>query len=268
MSDKGIDKYLSKAAETGVNITTPASKKVGLALAALTEAGLHKMGIGRVFEYNAKQSHTLNQNLEKLAIELEKKDEAFVIEAPSEIVHPIGERLSYVSDGDLSSLFAKLLAKASSKDEGHLAHPAYINILDQLSPDEAKLLKELMNHNFKVETISFGTRDTRPEKSGATNTHSKYFSKLPDNIVLNYPQNIELYMANLISLGLIEIQEGWFIPKQNKDGKNVKSDNYEELVKRAGELVKPIVDNHKFYSKNGILRATAKGHSFILAVTS
>ena len=117
MSNKPINNYLEKFVKPVGEISQPSLKRIGIALGALTEAGLYRIGYSKIIEYNARENNTLQQNIKKLSSELDNRDEAQITQAPSEIVHPVMERLSYIDDQLLSDLFIELLAKASSKEQ-------------------------------------------------------------------------------------------------------------------------------------------------------
>lgn len=63
-----------------------------------------------------------------------------------EIAIPLIEKLSYTSNEDLANAYANLLANASNKEKVDLIHPGFIQKLNNLSPDEARLLEYLKNN--------------------------------------------------------------------------------------------------------------------------
>lgn len=60
-----------------------------------------------------------------------------------EIAIPLIEKLSYTSNEDLANAYANLLANASNKEKVDLIHPGFIQKLNNLSPDEARLIEYL-----------------------------------------------------------------------------------------------------------------------------
>jgi hypothetical protein len=62
------------------------------------------------------------------------------------IAGPAIEALKFVGDKpELRDMFANLLATAMDIDTAMLAHPSFVEILKQLSPDEARMLRALAN---------------------------------------------------------------------------------------------------------------------------
>ena len=55
----------------------------------------------------------------------------------------IAEKLAYVTNEELSALYLNLLAKASVFETARFAHPSLVNLINNLSRDEAILLQEL-----------------------------------------------------------------------------------------------------------------------------
>ena len=84
------------------------------------------------------------ENTEKLAEEVQQRLASIppenIIEPKSEIAVPAIMANSYTSSDDLRSLYANLLAKSMDKTEWSV-HPSYVEIIKQLSSDEALLLK-------------------------------------------------------------------------------------------------------------------------------
>ena len=79
--------------------------------------------------------------------------------SPAMISGPIIDRLKYAEeDNPLTELFLHLLARSIDTDRINEAHPAFIHIIDQLSPDEALILFELSAKDISVvDTMDFDT---------------------------------------------------------------------------------------------------------------
>lgn len=73
-----------------------------------------------------------------------------MIESPDpHIAVPALQYISYCMDNDeLRDMYANLLANSMNKVVKNGVHPGFVEIIKQLSPDEARLLKQ-----FKIETI-------------------------------------------------------------------------------------------------------------------
>jgi len=87
-------------------------------------------------EYNVEETKKL---LEK---KLENVDPETIVPPEPYIAVPAMQYISYCQDNpDLRDMYAELLAKSMQEDKKDLVHPGYLEIIKQLSPDEAMLLK-------------------------------------------------------------------------------------------------------------------------------
>lgn len=124
------------------NLCIPFSKQLGKALGNITEL-VHTvtLPIKLVNQYAKK-------NYEKLESKLKDIPEENIREVEPEIGIPIMEKISYTSNDDLSELYINLLANASQKDKVHLVHPGFVNKINSMAPDEAKILELFKEKNL------------------------------------------------------------------------------------------------------------------------
>ncbi|HCJ6470983.1 TPA: DUF4393 domain-containing protein [Acinetobacter baumannii] len=193
----GLGAYSPIIHELYKDMVQPAARNVGLALGAVTSIGLflHLLTSWGTERLNI----CLKNNLEQYADKLKDVPEEQIIQAPSEIALPIIEKLSYVSNEELRDLYIELLTKASIKDMNDKAHPSFVNIINNLSPDEAILLKILSSIN-NIHSSSF---DNNPLHR--TRTFEKSFRGKEEFEKIVFPQNLRAYLENFVSLGLISI---------------------------------------------------------------
>lgn len=134
------------------------------------------------------------KDLEDLSIKLKDKE---LVEPAIEIAVPILETLRHTSETHLRELYLQLLASAMDKDKVADAHPAFIMLIKQLSPDEAIILRKLsarhyerhIEHDFNRETDQFSNR-------------RHILCEFPkDELVFSI--NFEMYINHLIKLGLV-----------------------------------------------------------------
>lgn len=146
------------------------------------------------FEYLSKKHDRWENYLEKIS---EKVDKRNLIEGHPQIVIPTPEGLSLTYENTLlSELFVNLLAISIDKTKQDLAHPAFPNIIKQLSHDEAVILFFLKKKAFKIKQKS----DWNEERKLFTNTET-ILEEFPID-KLNFPQNIWINMNHLNSLNL------------------------------------------------------------------
>lgn len=122
--------------------------------------------------------------------------EELQIPARPAIAGPVMERLKYLEDDSyLAKMYKELLSRAINKERISEAHPAFIHIIDQLSPDEAIILKQL--HGSKRGLMEYVTWEGnwKPVKTGTI--------AALDISQLIFPGNVYMYLNHLASLSLV-----------------------------------------------------------------
>lgn len=144
-------------------------------------------------EYNlAETEKLLEKKLENVPPELIEKPEPH-------IAVPAIQYISYCMDNEeLREMYANLLANSMNKVVKKGVHPAFVEIIKQLSPDEAKIMKYLSN-NRAIPII-----DLRAEnETGQGIDIITSFSNIGFLCGCDYPLDIGKYFDNLLRLGLI-----------------------------------------------------------------
>lgn len=213
----GQSKVVEKAYE---DITSPAAKKLGEALSTIidiTNTILWPIKFG-----NEKTKLYFENNINKYKKKLESIEDDKILNVPTEISKPILERFTYLSNEDLSNAFVFLLSNASSSETINLAHPGFISVIDRLSPDEAKVLAYLKGVGSipKLDITCSSTTDTTYEYVIQNSTD------IENIISLTFPENIDLYLDNLESLGIIK-SVSYYHTDMESNFKKIE-DNYEE----------------------------------------
>lgn len=147
------------------------------------------------FQLAATLQDRLDKYFEKVRSEVPEERQ---IDSPSMISGPIIERLKYLDENNhLTELFLSLLARSIDKERINEAHPAFIYLIDQLSPDEAVILLELKDKEIKVVD--------RMDYDRTTNLFSNL--KIIDGGFpiekLVFPDKFSMYYNHLESLNLI-----------------------------------------------------------------
>ena len=143
----------------------------------------------------------LERNLQDYRSRLEKVPEEKIVEVTPEIGVPLAEKLAYVRDTKLADMYVTLLAKASNVATVADAHPSFVNVINNLSPDEAQLLEIFV----AGEDLEFAAA-----KWAAPGNYSYSFAGdlllAPERMSnLVFPQNVPAYLSNLAGLGLVSI---------------------------------------------------------------
>ena len=127
------------------------------------------------------------------------------IQTPApEIAGPLFEELRFTAhNDDLRRLYAKLLGTAMDAETARLAHPSFVELLKQLSPDEARIVRELARELPRqpyVPAISVSSYDpTIPENS----IRMRCFSLLAEYAECEHRDLVAAYAQNLIRLGIL-----------------------------------------------------------------
>lgn len=137
-----------------------------------------------------------------------------IVEPDAHVAIPAIQQLCYCQDSDeLRDLYANLLTSSMNTDKKWQVHPAYVDIIKQLCPDEAKYLKAisplpLVAHPLIDVQFSIGEKN-----NGVQTALSNFTDYNLDK--LEHPENICSYIDNLVRLNLIEIPAGMFLKDQN-----------------------------------------------------
>jgi hypothetical protein len=240
----------------------PVAKEVGKALGTL--GGVINIALAplaaMVYGYD-----TIKEQLtQRLAARLEKTSPENIVSPRLQIVGPLIEKYKYVHDSEeLSQMFINLLANAMDKETVQKAHPSFVNVISELSPDEAKLLKTISTEAV-LPKVDITLNHKTPEKPDAGHTYVyENFTLLGDKAKLQYPDLTPSYLSNLERLNIISCPVGLMAESYTEKS------NYAALKDAA--LVKELQESYKKEGKEielheGIIKITDFGKLFIDAV--
>lgn len=148
-------------------------------------------------EYNlAETQKLLEEKLKNVKPENITSPEAYV-------AVPALQYISYCMDNDeLRDMYANLLANSMNKVVKNGVHPAFVEIIRQLSPDEAKILKVIMIKEA-VPTVTLRAEDL----TGEGRDIIRDFSNIEESSHCENPAAFNQYLDNLIRLGLVKHAE-------------------------------------------------------------
>lgn len=234
------------------DLAKPGVTQVGKALSAI-------LGFGNTLLWplallNERAKVALEKNLEKYRAQLASISPEKIMEVPPEIGVPVAEKLSYVTDEQLSDLYVNLLAKASTFDSAHAAHPSFVNVINNLSPDEAILLQHVKGD------IPFVEARIQKKNVNEWLTIGRLLTGLESKAKLSYPQNIVAYLSNFEGLGLINIRHDIFISSQPG-----LYEGLENIYRPECEAIHYNKDTEKLTFGHGKIEVTPFGILFISA---
>lgn len=180
------------------DLAQPSVKAVGNALGTVFEFSTSFLLPVKLLNEKFKLNFTkrLNEYKEKL----EQVPEEKRCEVHPQIGTPIIEKLSYTTNDEISDMFTTLLANASNVDMVNTAHPSFVNMIERMSPDEAKLLNYLKGKD----DIQYCVFNGNALDGNGFVTLFDHVTMLDNEVAFSFPQNINAYMANFVSLGIIK----------------------------------------------------------------
>jgi hypothetical protein len=126
------------------------------------------------------------------------------------VAGPALEALRYTGHEELlSDLYANLLAAAMDASTANGAHPAFVEIIKQLTPDEAKLVALFVRDMpLPLLNLRWQYKSNQEGKSGGREV-LVHFSHLGNIAGCQYPHMTPTYIDNLCRLGLAEVPAFW-----------------------------------------------------------
>lgn len=172
------------------------------------------------------------------------------------VAGPALESLRYTGHKEsLSELYANLLASAMDKETARTAHPGFVEIIRNMSSDEAKLLE----HVIKVEVAPVvDIKRVSKNNEGEIKTN-ELISTLGTDAGCEHRDLTASYLINLERLGLIEMPRDSFLTKPDVYDRIINDPSVKAIIgqlnKNGGEEYKG--DFNKYY-----VRGTVFGKQF------
>lgn len=283
--DDGNKKEIVKA------IVSPASTKMGEALApAGQEIGQTAAGLLHIAVSPFKALIWGFQQVEDILIPIVQKKIDKIKEADRKNPDPniVGATLEaskfHLSSEELTDMFASLIASSADKNLSPYTHPAFVNIIQQLSPLDAKCCNFLWNKYGSFYPDSFGdfpiiTTITESEKFGqwvSIRNLSEIIFMDEIKELSNADKVSTQVMDNLERLGILKTSYDGILRKGEKDmninkKENINDGSYKELlhhpnIVRMANYV--CSQGHKQLVKLGYARFTMFGQNFMRSVES
>ncbi|MDV7495694.1 DUF4393 domain-containing protein [Acinetobacter seifertii] len=252
----GLEPFADLIKEVYGDLAKPGVQNVGIALSAVLGLGITLMW--PIMWANERAKIALENNLELYRERLKDVPPEQITVAPPEVAMPVLEKLGYVTNDELKKLYIELLAKASIKDLNNQAHPSFVNIINNLSPDEARLLDVLIPED----SIPF-IRIRLNLKVGGIDLESPVL--IIPNLTLNFLENLGAYISNLVGVGLLEVKEETYLTDEKWYAPHME---YFEKQKTIYELDHRNIEkgNPPYEVKKGIIKVTKLGYMFFKAI--
>lgn len=199
---------------------SPAAKEVGKGLQTVAKAvniALRPVA-GLVWGYDKIEHYIINE----LPKKLNNRNVENIVAPEPHLAAPLLESLRYTGYKDsLREMYLNLLATSMDKDTAKKAHPSFVEIIRQLSSDEAKLLSYFRQRKGYPEIV----HSCVPRKIWRHEVYSgikQRFEKICENSEVDMPELYLSYLDNLARLKLID-----FIQAIGESRLNSRYDNLE-----------------------------------------
>ncbi|WP_300260310.1 DUF4393 domain-containing protein [uncultured Cloacibacillus sp.] len=187
------------AKEAYADLVHPVAKPIGEIAGMLPRAV--RVALTPLEKWLAEKEFNMAAMRKLLEEKLENVDPTLIESPAPYIAVPALQYISYCMNNDeLRDMYANLLAKSMTKVVKNGVHPGFIEIIKQLSPDEAKILKYLYMNGLRIPTIA--VRYENADGSGIEPV--KNFSNVGELTGCEEPFDIDKYFDNLNRLGLTE----------------------------------------------------------------
>ncbi|WP_181574706.1 Abi-alpha family protein [Lysinibacillus capsici] len=214
------------------DLVQPGVKQVGLALE--TTLGLANTILLPLKLMNSNANVYFNQHMEKYRVKMAEVDENEVVQVPPQISLNILDELLKVTNEDIANLFINLLANASTKSTIKYAHPGFIEVIKNLSADEAKIISEICAKGEPIIYAYIDGHNNGIVPVPLTNQENN----ITDMIDLDFKENNTFYALNLIKLGILKderLADKSLIDKYNKIQGRM-NDAMEEILNTIEEM--------------------------------
>lgn len=145
------------------------------------------------------------KRLEEYKKKLDKIPEEDRCIVEPEIGEPIIRNLMHTTNDQIADLFTTLLANASNVKALDKAHPKFAQIVQNMTPDEALIIKYLKDRDFVCYVDFHGE-----VKDGGYIDLMRYVTMIDVEVKLSYPENINAYISNLVSSGILLDMSGTY----------------------------------------------------------
>ena len=238
----------------------PAAKEIGIGLQTVAKT-LHIVLApiaGLVWGYDRVKEFVQTRVAEKLRnVPIEN-----IATPEPHVVVPALIALSYTAHQEnLRELYANLLATSLDSRTCELAHPAFVDIIKNLSPDEARIMR-LASTKAMFPVIEVRNVHTTTNHF-STIFHN--FSSVGKEAGCDHPAMTPAYLNNLCRLGLLDLpgQGSFGMPTLTAPNTYEPLENDEEIIAQKKQVES--VEGHQIQFRRGMVLVTSFGRQFCQA---
>lgn len=209
MSDDGeekiipvVDKIVPEVYNDGLK---PTVSETGKMIALVPQA--MNAALAPLRQWIAKKEYNVAETKKLLEQKLAKVGAEHIVPPEPYVAVPALQSISYSMDSkELRNLYANLLARSMTDTEKEKVHPSFVEIIRQLTPDEAKILKRFSQaREYPLIEVRKVNKSMKNPFYGTYSIVVHNFTSTGDDICGS--ANISVYLENLARLKLINIYE-------------------------------------------------------------
>lgn len=217
---EGVGEVLEKAPKIYEDALQPTAKETGKLVGRIPR--LVNAALLPLDKWILNREYALAETEKLLAKKLEKVDEEKIVTPEAYVAVPALQAISYsMSNQELREMYANLLAKSMNLDTKDTIHPAFVEIIKQLSPIDAQVLKLIME------------RDVNPclniRYENEKHTFRIIATNVTDIIGVDY-KLIAVSIDNLCKQNLIEIPEDGYYSNDRVYSSIMNSECYKSIM--------------------------------------
>lgn len=245
---------LVKAIPIYQDAVQPSAQQIGKSLETVTKTVNIALAPIKALVWGYEQIE--NFVTKRVAEKLRNVPEENITTPQPQLAGPAVEALRYTGhDENLRELFANLLATAMDSRTADNAHPGYVEIIKNITSDEALLLTIFLSREIYPK-IDVKAKDKEANK-GFTLMFTN-FSHIQKIVSLRRPDLIPSYINNLSRLGILEIPDGVLMAAPGTYEPLENDTELEHLKIVITETLKSDVEFDR-----GIFRLTSFGKQFV-----
>jgi hypothetical protein len=231
----------------------PAAKEVGKALTTIAKTVNIALAPLKVMVWGYDQVEEFLTS--KLTEKLNNTPSENIVTPPTYLAGPAIEALRFSGNNEeLRELYANLIATSMDRNSTDKAHPAFVDIIRNLTPAEARLLSFFVKED-NIPLININ----KQEEDGSILLVANY-TLLNEYLNLESDLKICTYITNLCRLGILEIPSGVYLAKKEIYNLIENSKTVNEIKTMAEEEGKSLKIDRR------LLRLTRFGKDFITCV--
>ena len=202
---EGFGKALETVPELYTDLAQPSVQETGKFIARIPRAiNAALLGVDQWIE---KQEYNVAETKKLLAQKLENVSPDKIVQPEPYVAVPAIQAISYsMENNELRNMYANLLAKSMVVDTKDLVHPAFVEIIKQMSPIDAQIFAIICQSeympliNLKIDQGFEGYR------------HVQNYCSWMDKFSI---KQVSASIDNLIRLGLIVVPTRAYSPRAN-----------------------------------------------------